>query len=182
MNTSAGYLKQFISNITFLCNTYPNLLHSLPSFLSFSFFSVPFLTSSLLSFSIGVVPEQANERQTAETLLAVASPSRRPTWGAPYGPCLPFLHLTVPLHPAPPPTSPPPPSLSPGSLLTSILSTQSLQLPHEDPGCPPPLSVPQQTRGATSNLSVCLHQCHAPSSFMPLPPLPALGTRTSAQS
>lgn len=155
----------------------------LPSFLVVLL--LMFLTLILSLFlpflSPGVVPEQEDEGQTAETLLTVASPSRRPSGGTPDGPCLPFLHLDIPLHATPPPAPPP---LPPISLLTSILSTQSLQRTHEDPGCTPPLPVPQQTRRVASNHSSPLpfHQHHAPSRLMSLPPLPSLGTRTTAQS
>lgn len=168
----------------------PNLLNFvtlIPSFLIlllFLFLSFFLLPSFLPSLSQGVVPEQEDEGQTTETLLAVASPSCRPPGGAPDGPGISFLHPAVPLHPAAPPTPPPPPPLPPGSLLTSILSSPLLQCTHEDPGCTPPLPVPQQSRGAASNHSspLPLHQRCAPSRLMSLPPLPALGTRTTAKS
>lgn len=143
------------------------------------------LTSFLLApFSQGVVPEQEDEGQTAETLLAMASPSCGPPGIAPNGPCLSLLHITVPFHPAPPPTPSPPPPLPPGSLLTRIFSSQSLQRTYANTGCTPPVPVPQQIRGAASNRSspLPLHQHHASSSLMPLSPLPSLGTRTTAQS
>lgn len=138
--------------------------------------------SLLPSFSPGVVPEQEDEGQTAETLLALASPSCRPPGGTPDGPGLSFLDFPVPLHPAPPPPPPPPPLLPPVSLLASIFSSQPLQCTPEAPGCTPPFAVPQQARGAASNNRgpLPLHQHHAPSGLMPLPPLPALGTRTTA--
>lgn len=82
--------------------------------------------SSPLS-SPGLVPEQEDEGQAAETLLALASSSGRPARGTPDWPRIAFLQLTVPLHPAPPPTPSSPPPLPPGSLHAGILTSQPLR-------------------------------------------------------
>lgn len=130
-----------------------------------------------------MVPEQEDEGQTAETLPAVASPSRRPAGCSSNGPCLSLLHSTVPLHAPSPPTPPSPPPLPPGSLLAGILSSQSVQRTHEDPGCFPSVPVPQQTRGAAPRRRrpVPLQQLHAPPRLLPLPALSTVGTRAAAQ-
>lgn len=117
MNTSAGYLKQFISNITFLCNTYPNLLHSLPSFLSFSFFfcsfSYFFLTFLLYRCGSRTGEWKTNGRDTPCRGLTLSS-----------------THLGRSLWAVPPL---PPPYRTPSSRPTSHISPSTITIPWLSP-------------------------------------------------
>lgn len=131
-----------------------------------------------------MVPEPEDEGQTAEALLTVASPSRRPPGSAPDGPCVAVLCLALPLPPATPPPSSAPPPLPPGPLLAGVLASRPLRHPPEVPGGDPTLPVPQQAQRAASVHSgrLPLGRPRAPPHLVSLPSLFALGARTVAQS